>query len=119
MMKRAKACFAIVAFFVVASSVARAGIVVSTYADQATWFGSPVAIQTTATPQATMTVNQQHNAGTSYVQTIRTGPNGFRLDMLDIYSGGKAGGTARLNIYPDPVGGENGDGFVNTSFSSE
>jgi hypothetical protein len=66
-----------------------------------------------------MTVNQQHNAGTSYVQTIRTGPDGFRLDMLDIYSGGKAGGTARLNIYPDPVGGENSDGFVNTSFSTD
>jgi hypothetical protein len=66
-----------------------------------------------------MTVNQQQNAGISYTQTFRTGPNGFKLDGFDIYSGGKAGGTARLNIYPDPVGGENGDGFVNTSFSTD
>jgi hypothetical protein len=39
--------------------------------------------------------------------------------MIDIYSGGKAGGDVRLNIYPSPVGGENADGFVNTSFSTD
>jgi len=97
---------------------AHAGVVYSTYADGPSWNGSP-AIQTTAAPQATMTVNQQQSAGISYTQTFKTGASGFKLDMIDIYSGGKAGGEMRLNIYPDPVGGENADGFVNTSFSTD
>ncbi|HVT29374.1 MAG TPA: hypothetical protein VHE81_15265, partial [Lacipirellulaceae bacterium] len=32
---------------------------------------------------------------------------------------GQAGAALRLNIYPDPVGGEDTDGFVNTSFSTD
>ena len=69
--------------------------------------------------QAVMTVNQQVGAGTTLAQTFRTGASGFQLDRIDIYSGGKAGGTARLNIYPEPVGGTDTDGFVNTSFSTD
>ena len=79
--------------------------------------------------QTAMTVNQQVSAGTTLTQTFRTGANGFQLDYIDVYSGGKAGGTARLNIYVDPVGGEEADdpatttvneaGFVNTSFSTD
>jgi hypothetical protein len=117
-MKRQLSTAAIATLSIYFAAAAHAGVNVSTYADQATWSEIPI-LQTTATPQATMTVNQQENAGTSYVQTIRTGVEGFRLDMIDIYSGGKAGGTVRLNIYPDPVGGEDSDGFVNTSFSTD
>lgn len=95
-----------------------AGVTVSTYADQATYNGVPV-ITSSLTPQATMTVNQQFNAGTTLAQTFVTGAAGFTLDHIDIYSGGKAGGTAKLNIYPAPVGGANTDGFVNTSFSTD
>lgn len=111
-------CSAVVASLVVTNSVARAGLTVSTYADQATWNGTPT-ISTSLTPQAVMVTNQQENAGTSYTHTFRTGASGFVLDRIEIYSGGKAGGTARLNIYPDPVGGEDADGFVNTSFSTD
>jgi hypothetical protein len=100
------------------ASVTDAGVTISTYADQATWNGTPT-ISTTLTPQAVDVTNQQVNAGTSLTQTFRTGASGFQLDMIDIYSGGKAGGTGRLNIYPDPVGGEDTDGFVNTSFSTD
>ncbi len=95
-----------------------ANVVVSTYADGPTWNGTPV-LQTTATPQSVLTVNQQVGPGTSLVQTIRTGASGFKLDKLDFYSGGQAGAAVRLNIYPDPVGGEDADGFVNTSFSTD
>ncbi len=117
-MKLVLVCSAVVASLVVTNSIARAALVVSTYPDQATWNGTPT-IQTTATPQAVLTVNQQPGAGTSLTQTFRTGASGFKLDKIDIYSGGKGGGTARLNIYPDPVGGEDADGFVNTSFSTD
>lgn len=117
-MRQVISCSLIAASLILIGSIAQAGLVVSNYADQATWAGTP-AIQTTATPQALMTVNQQVSAGTSLTQTIRTGAAGFVLDMIDIYSGGQGGGTARLNIYPDPVGGENTDGFVNTSFSTD
>lgn len=109
---------AVAAFIFLCCATTQAGVIYSTYADQATWNGTPT-IQTTATPQATATVNQQVNAGNSYTQTFRTGATGFKLDMIDIYSGGKAGGDLRLNIYPDPVGGEDADGFVNTSFSTD
>ena len=95
-----------------------ATVVVSSYADGPTWNGTPV-ILTTATPQTALTVNQQVTTGTSLVQTIRTGASGFKLDKLDLYSGGQGGATVRLNIYPDPVGGEDADGFVNTSFSTD
>jgi hypothetical protein len=95
-----------------------ANVLVSTYADGPTWNGTPV-IQTTATPQIHMNVNQQRDPGNSLVQTIRTGASGFKLDKIDLYSGGQAGATVRLNIYPDPVGGEDADGFVNTSFSTD
>jgi PEP-CTERM motif-containing protein len=109
---------ATIALLLFCTAASHAGVVYSTYADQATWNGTP-AIQTTNTPQATMTVNQQQNAGISYTQTFKTGASGFALDMIDIYSGGKGGGDVRLNIYPAPVGGENTDGFVNTSFSTD
>jgi hypothetical protein len=69
--------------------------------------------------QAVMTVNQQPSGGTTLTQTFRTGASGFQIDRIDIYSGGKAGGTARLNLYPEPVGGSDTDGFVNTSFSTD
>jgi hypothetical protein len=95
-----------------------AGVVVSTYADGPTWNGTPT-IQTTATPQTDLNVNQQRDPGNSLVQTIQTGASSFQLDRIDIYSGGQAGATVRLNIYPDPVGGEDADGFVNTSFSTD
>jgi hypothetical protein len=95
-----------------------AAVVVSTYADGPTWNGTPI-LQTTATPQTDLTVNQQVGADISLVQTIRTGASGFQLDRIDLYSGGMGGATVRLNIYPDPVGGEDGDGFVNTSFSTD
>ncbi len=95
-----------------------AGLNVSTYPDAPTWNDTPI-IQTTATPQIDLTVNQQVSSGTTLVQTIQTGASGFLLDRIDIYSGGKGGGTARLNIYPDPVGGIDTDGFVNTSFSTD
>jgi len=45
--------------------------------------------------------NQQANAGVSLAQTIVTGASGFQLDAIEIYSGGKAGGTGTLNIYPN------------------
>jgi hypothetical protein len=99
-------------------AAAHAGITYSTYADQATFNGTP-ALQTTTTPQASDTVNQQVNAGTTLTQTIVTGASGFQLDSLDIYSGGKGGGNGTLNIYPAPVGGGDSDGFVNTSFSTD
>jgi hypothetical protein len=99
-------------------AAAYAGLNYSTYADQATFNGTP-AIQTTATPQLSDTVNQQASTGTSLTQTIVTGAAGFQLDAIDIYSGGKGGGTATLNIYPNPVGGADSDGFVNTSFSTD
>jgi PEP-CTERM motif len=116
-MKRTIVCCALLASLL-GQTIARAGIVYSTYADQATFNGSP-ALQTTTTPQASATVNQQVNAGTSLTQTIVTGASGFQLDALDIYSGGKGGGNATLNIYPNPVGGGDSDGFVNTSFSTD
>jgi hypothetical protein len=103
---------------VVLAGVSRAGVIVSTYADQATWNGTPT-IATTLTPQAVDVSNQQISAGTSLTHTFKTGPSGFQLDKFDIYSGGKGGGTAKLNIYPAPVGGEDTDGFVNTSFSTD
>ena len=117
-MRQTLLCSAFAVSLVLSNSIARAGITYSTYNDQPTWNGTP-AIQTTATPQSEMTVNQQVSAGTSLAQTIKTGAAGFTLDMIDIYSGGKGGGTGRLNIYPAPVGGENTDGFVNTSFSTD
>ena len=95
-----------------------AGVNVSTSADAPT-FDPGFVIASSLTPQASMTVNQQVNAGSTLAQTFRTGPAGFTLDKFQIYSGGKAGGTAKLNIYPDPVGGENTDGFVNSSFSTD
>jgi hypothetical protein len=95
-----------------------ANVVVSGYADAPTWNGTPT-IQTTATPQASLTVNQQVGPGISLTQTIRTGATGFKLDKLDLYSGGQGGATVTLNVYPDPVGGEDTDGFVNTSFSTD
>ena len=108
----------VAAFSLGIASPSFATVVVSTYADAPTWNGTPV-IQTTATPQSALTVNQQVSTGTSLVQTIRTGASGFKLDKLDLYSGGQGGATVRLNIYPDPVGGEDTDGFVNTSFSTD
>jgi hypothetical protein len=113
---RVLAAVSCVAGLAAASSFA--GVTVSTYADQATYNGVPT-LTSSLTPQATMTVNQQFNAGTTLAQTFVTGPAGFTLDRIDIYSGGKAGGTAKLNIYPAPVGGTNTDGFVNTSFSTD
>jgi hypothetical protein len=99
-------------------AAAYAGLTYSTYADQATFNGTP-ALQTTTTPQALDVTNQQANAGVSLAQTIVTGASGFQLDAIEIYSGGKAGGTGTLNIYPNPVGGTDTDGFVNTSFSTD
>jgi hypothetical protein len=98
-----------------------AGLNYSTLPDAAIWNGTPTFV-TTTTPQASMTVNQQvtiTDSGITQTQTFKTGASGFLLDKISIYSGGKGGGTARLNIYPDPVGGENVDGFVNTSFSTD
>jgi hypothetical protein len=96
-----------------------AALNVSTLPDSATWIGSPM-IVTTTTPQATMTVNQQVTGpDITQTQTIRTGASGFKLDKILVYSGGKGGGSGRLNIYPDPVGGETTDGCVNTSFSTD
>ena len=98
-----------------------AEVVVTTSPDAPTWSGTPT-IVTTTTPQTTMTINQQisiTDTPTSQTQTFRTGASGFVLDKFVIYSGGKGGGTGVLNIYPDPVGGENTDGFVNTSFSTD
>jgi hypothetical protein len=81
--------------------------------------GFVIASPTDGQAQAVMTVNQQPSGGVSQAQTFRTGAAGFQLDRIEIYSGGKAGGTARLNIYPEPVGGTDTDGFVNTSFSTD
>ena len=84
--------------------------------------GYVIASPPTGTPQGVSTVNQQVNAGTTLTQTFMTGATGFQLDKIEIYSGGKGGGTARLNIYPDPVGGDESGanaGFVNTSFSTD
>src|SRR6476660_5225 len=106
------------ASMLLSQAAAYAGITYSTYADQATFNGTP-ALQTTTTPQASDVTNQQANAGFSQTQTIVTGASGFKLDAIDIYSGGKAGGTATLNIYPSPVGGGDSEGFVNTSFSTD
>jgi hypothetical protein len=116
-MNRTIVCCAVFAILC-AQTVAHAGLTYSTYADQPTFNGTP-ALQTTATPQASDTVNQQVSTGTSLAQTIVTGASGFQLDAIDIYSGGKGGGTATLNIYPNPVGGADTDGFVNTSFSTD
>jgi hypothetical protein len=97
-----------------------AGVTVTTQPDAPTFdAGWVIASPTAGNAQAVATVNQQVNAGTTLAQTFRTGPAGFTLDKFQIYSGGKAGGTAKLNIYPDPVGGENTDGFVNSSFSTD
>ena len=100
------------------TGTAHAGVNYSTYADQATWNGTPT-IATTLTPQAVDVTNQQVSAGTTLAHTFRTGPSGFQLDKFEIYSGGKAGGDVEINIYPDPVGGEDTDGFVNSSFSTD
>jgi hypothetical protein len=97
-----------------------AGLNVSTYAGGPTWVNdAPPLIQTTAAPQTTATLNMFEEAGQSVTQTFKTGAEGFKLNMIDIYAGGFPGGTGMLNIYPDPVGGENTDGFVNTSFSDD
>jgi hypothetical protein len=117
-MKRLSAAYAAVFAIISVCPAAFAGVAYSTYADGPTWNGTPT-IQTTATPQATMTVNNQQGAGQSFAHTFKTGASGFKLDMIDIYSGGKAGADLRLNIYTDPVGGDTADGFVNTSFSSD
>jgi hypothetical protein len=117
-MKKFLLSCAIIALTLWSNSAALAGVVYSTYADGPTWNGTPV-IQTTATPQASMTVNNQQGTGQTFAHTFRTGAAGFQLDMIDIYSGGKAGGDLRLNIYPEPVGGNAADGFVNTSFSTD
>jgi hypothetical protein len=96
------------------------GIAVSTSADAPAFTpGFVIASPPSGGAQAVMTVNQQVSGGTTHTQTFRTGASGFQLDQIQIYSGGKPGGTARLNIYPDPVGGEDADGFVNTSFSTD
>jgi hypothetical protein len=95
-----------------------AGVTVSTLADGPSYPAGFV-LTSSATPQATMTVNQQPAGGNSLTQTFKTGASSLPLDKIVIYSGGKAGGNVRLNIYPDPVGGENTDGFVNTSFSTD
>jgi len=108
----------IIAFSLAITAPGFAGVVVSSYPNAPTWNQTPT-IQTTATPQASDTVNQQVGPGITLTQTIRTGASGFKLDKLDIYSGGQAGATLTLNIYPDPVGGEDTDGFVNTSFSTD
>ena len=115
-MKRTVICCAI--SFMLFAQAAHAGLTVSTYADQPTWNGTPE-LQTTATPQALDVTNQQVSSGTSLAQTIVTGPSSFQLDAIEIYSGGKGGGTGTLNIYPNPVGGADTDGFVNTSFSTD
>lgn len=81
--------------------------------------GWVIASPTSGTQQGVAQSNQQENAGTSYAQTFRTGASGFQIDKIIIYSGGKAGAELRLNIYPDPVGGEDTDGYVNTSFSTD
>jgi hypothetical protein len=107
-----------VAAILLTGSIASAGVTVSTYPDQATWNAVPT-ITTSLTPQASMTVNQQVAAGNTYAQTFKTGAAGFQLDKIDIYSGGKGGADVRLKIYTDPVGGENTDGFVNSSFSTD
>src|SRR3982750_4467464 len=60
--------------------------------------GFVIASPVDGSPQVPMTVNQQASAGISQTQTFVTGPAGFTLDRIDIYSGGKAGGTGRLNI---------------------
>jgi hypothetical protein len=96
------------------------GIVVSTQVDAASFApGFTIASPTNGAAQAVMTVNQQPSSGTTLAQTFKTGASGFQLDRIVIYSGGKAGGTGTLNIYPAPVGGEDTDGFVNTSFSTD
>jgi hypothetical protein len=118
-MKRVFAWCAVAAICGISATAAQAGVTVSTFPDAATWPDVPT-LQTTALPQ-TLTVNQQiTGGGNTLTQTIVTGPEGFRLGHLDIYSGGKGGGTARLNIYPEFIaGGTNTDGFVNTSFSTD
>jgi hypothetical protein len=97
-----------------------AGVTVTTQVDAPSFpAGFAIASPTANNPQATSTVNQQVGAGTSLAQTFKTGASSLPLDKIVIYSGGKAGGDVRLNIYPDPVGGEDTDGFVNTSFSTD
>jgi hypothetical protein len=99
-----------------------AGLNVSTYADGPTFVaptGAPIILQTTTTPQISDTVNQQESTGISLTHTFVTGGAGFQLNAIDIYAGGLPGGTATLNIYPNPVGGADTDGFVNTSFSTD
>ena len=102
----------------IAARASFAGVTVTTQPDGPT-FDPGFVIASSLTPQASMTVNQQVGAGNTYAQTFETGVAGFTLDKIQIYSGGKGGATARLNIYTDPVGGTNTDGFVNSSFSTD
>lgn len=69
-------------------------------------------------PTTPAQTNQQVAAGNSLAQTFVTGA-GFQLDRIQILIGGAGGGTIRLNLYPEPVGGADTDGFVNTSFSTD
>src|SRR5687768_4414615 len=102
------------------STTALAGVNVSTSADAPSFSpGFTIASPISGRPQAVSQSNQQPSGGTSLTQTFRTGASGFQLDRIEIYSGGKAGGTGRLNLYPEPVGGADTDGFVNTSFSTD
>lgn len=115
--------FGFVAVIISAAAAPSFGGIVSpapTSADAASFApGYAIASPTNGAAQAVMTVNQQPGAGVSLAQTFKTGASGFQLDKIVIYSGGKAGGTGTLNIYPAPVGGEDTDGFVNTSFSTD
>lgn len=79
------------------------------------WAGAPT-LYNTAVPNTDSTVSNG-GAGNAIALTFTTGISGFTLDKFAIVAGGGPS-QGLLNLYPNPVGGTEADGFVNLGFST-
>lgn len=79
------------------------------------WSGAP-ALATTSTPDTDSTVSNGGNGAVAL--TFTTGPTGFTLDKFAIVAAGGPGDVT-VSLYQSPVGGTEGDGYVNVSYSND
>lgn len=100
-----------------AAGFAQAGMTLRTDPISDSWPAGDIVIETTNLPNTNSTVSNGGGPSTRVALTITTGASSFQLDRFTIVAaGGPSSGI--LNIYPNPVGGTEADGFVNLSFSA-
>lgn len=119
-MRSAALCAALAA---VTFSASAAHAAVTVTADPAGAFAPGYTIVSPAGGDGTTVsqTNQFQTGGNALTQTF-TVTSGFQLDRITILGGGRAGGTLTLSIYPLAnafEGGQDADGYVNTSFATD